>query len=145
MGQVIERPGCWERDGRTRLVIDANSTVSEVEGKQGANYGRARILGLARPWHLEPIPAKDFWSVVVYDLWTRSMLANGQALARHAADPPQGGADRPLPSLNSYSQNVLTHDHGGVDIYIGQQPPPGQEHNWIRTLPDTGWFPTLRI
>ena len=34
-----------------------------------------------------PIPAKDFWSVVVYDLWTRSMLANGQ----------------PFPSLSTYS------------------------------------------
>ena len=34
----------------------------------------------ARTYHLQlpgPIPAKDFWSVVVYDLWTRSMLANG--------------------------------------------------------------------
>ena len=37
-----------------------------------------------------PIPAKDFWSVVVYDLWTRSMLANGQ----------------PHPSLSTYSPGV---------------------------------------
>ena len=49
------------------------------------------------------------------------------------------------PALTPIPKMSLTHDHGGVDIYIGQQPPPGQEHNWIRTLPDTGWFPTLRI
>ena len=76
-----------------------------------------------------PIPAKNFWSVVVYDLWTRSMLANGQK----------------FPSLNTYSSGVTTADDGSVDVYIGPQPPPGQEHNWIRTLPDTGWFPMIRL
>ena len=76
-----------------------------------------------------PIPAKDFWSVVVYDLWTRSMLANGQA----------------FPSLNSYSPNVETNPDGGVDIYIGPEPPEGKEGNWIRTLPDIGWFPMIRL
>lgn len=76
-----------------------------------------------------PIPAKDFWSVVVYDLWTRSMLANGQ----------------PFPSLNSYSDGVQLDDDGGVTVYIGPEPPDGQEANWIRTMPETGWFPILRI
>jgi hypothetical protein len=76
-----------------------------------------------------PIPAKDFWSVVVYDLWTRSMLANGQA----------------FPSLNSYAEGVTIADDGSVDVYIGPEPPVGREHNWIRTLPDTGWFPLLRL
>ena len=72
-----------------------------------------------------PIPAKDFWSVVVYDLWTRSMLANGQA----------------FPSVNSYSPNIETNADGGVDIFIGPQAPEGHEGNWIRTLPEIGWFP----
>jgi hypothetical protein len=76
-----------------------------------------------------PIPAKDFWSVIVYDLWTRSMLANGQR----------------FPSLNSYSPGVQTDEHGSVDVYIGPEPPPGQQANWIRALPDTGWFPILRL
>jgi hypothetical protein len=76
-----------------------------------------------------PIPVKDFWSVVVYDLWTRSMLANGQA----------------HPSINSYSPGVELNDDGGVDVYIGPQPPPGKEHNWIRTLPDIPWFPIIRL
>jgi hypothetical protein len=76
-----------------------------------------------------PIPAKDFWSVVVYDLWTRSMLANGQ----------------PFPSLNTYSPNVEADADGGVDVYIGPEPPAGKEGNRIRTLPDTGWFPIIRL
>ena len=76
-----------------------------------------------------PIPAKDFWSVVVYDLWTRSMLANGQ----------------PFPSINSYAQGVELDEDGGVTVYIGPELPEGKEGNWIRTLPDVGWFPMLRL
>ena len=76
-----------------------------------------------------PIPAKDFWSVVVYDLWTRSLLANGQ----------------PFPSRNSYTPGIETDDDGGVTVYIGPEPPEGKDNNWIRTLPDTGWFPLLRL
>ena len=76
-----------------------------------------------------PIPAKDFWSVVVYDLWTRSMLANGQE----------------FPSLNSYSPDVETNPDGGVDIYIGPEPPEGKDGNWIRTIPEIGWFPIIRL
>ena len=48
-------------------------------------------LDPARTYRLRlpaPVPAKDFWSIVVYDLWTRSMLANGQT----------------FPSRNSYAQ-----------------------------------------
>ena len=76
-----------------------------------------------------PIPAKNFWSVVVYDLWTRSMLANGQS----------------FPSVNSYAQGLRANDDGSIDIHIGPEPRPGYEHNWVRTLPGTGWFPLLRL
>ena len=76
-----------------------------------------------------PIPAKNFWSVVVYDLWTRSMLANGPR----------------FPSLNSYAPGIETDDDGGITVYIGPEPPEGKEQNWIRTLPDTGWFPLIRL
>ena len=76
-----------------------------------------------------PVPAKTFWSVVVYDLWTRSMLANGQ---KH-------------PSLNSYAPGIQINDDGAVDVHIGPEPPASGESNWIRTLPDLGWFPILRL
>ena len=89
-------------------------------------------LDPARSYRLRlpaPVPAKDFWSVVVYDLWTRSMLANGQ----------------PYPSRNSYAPELRANDDGSIDIYFGPEPPAGFEGNWIRTLPDTGWFPLLRL
>ena len=89
-------------------------------------------LDPARSYRLRlpaPVPAKDFWSVVVYDLWTRSMLANGQ----------------PYPSRNTYAPELRANDDGAIDIYIGPEPPAGFEANWIRTLPGTGWFPLLRL
>ena len=58
----------------------------------------ARTYALRLPG---PIPAKDFWSVVVYDLWTRSMLANGQA---HA-------------SVGTYSPGVEADPDGGMTLY----------------------------
>jgi hypothetical protein len=94
--------------------------------KNGDWIDPARTYKLRLPG---PIPAKDFWSVVVYDLWTRSMLANGQ----------------PFPSLNSYSKGVESDADGGVTVYIGPEAPEGKEGNWIRTLPDVGWFPLLRF
>jgi hypothetical protein len=78
-----------------------------------------------------PIPAGKFWSSVVYDVWTRSMLANGQAAA----------------SKNSYDPGVATNEDGSVDLYFGPEPPPeGEgEGNWIRTLPGKGWFTIFRL
>jgi hypothetical protein len=76
-----------------------------------------------------PIPAKDFWSVVVYDAWTRSMLANGRA----------------YPSLSSYAPGLQKEADGSVDVYIGPKAPPGKESNWIPAPADTAWFPILRL
>ncbi len=76
-----------------------------------------------------PIPAADFWSVVLYDVWTRSMLANGQAAA----------------SLNQYADGVTVAEDGSIELFFGPEPPVGNEGNWIRTVPGKGWFTILRI
>ena len=76
-----------------------------------------------------PIPAKDFWSIVVYDLWTRSMLANGRA----------------FPSLNSYAPGIAKDADGSVEVYIGPKAPAGKEQNWIPTPAGMAWFPLLRF
>ena len=75
-------------------------TPGEYRDANGNWIDAARTYRLHLPG---PIPAKDFWSVVVYDLWPRSMPANGQA----------------HPSLSTYSPGVVTNDDGSVDIYIG--------------------------
>ena len=78
--------------------------------------------------HVLPnIPAKNFWSVVVYDALSRSELQNGQ----------------PLPSVSSYVNPKINAD-GSVDIVFGPTEPQGGG-NWIRTVPDKGWFPIFRF
>jgi len=79
-------------------------------------------------WLPAGIPAKDFWSVTVYDPETRSLLQNGQ----------------PKPSLSTYDQPEVNAD-GFVDIYFGPLPPEGKEKNWIKTLPGKGWFTYIRL
>ena len=69
------------------------------------------------------IPAANFWSIVVYDVWTRSMLANGQGEA----------------SKNSYDPALAVGDDGSEDLCFGPEPPAAGASNWIRTLPGKGW------
>lgn len=73
------------------------------------------------------IPAQAFWSVVVYDVLSRSELQNGQG----------------LPSVSSYSNPHINSD-GTIDIDFGPEN-AGEAGNWIRTLPDRGWFPIFRF
>ena len=69
------------------------------------------------------IPIANFWSVVVYDVWTRSMLGNGQ----------------PAPSLNSFA-DLDTNDDGSITISFGPEPPATGRSNWIRTIPGKDGF-----
>jgi hypothetical protein len=75
------------------------------------------------------IPAANFWSIVVYDVWTRSMLANGQSEA----------------SKNSYNPALAANEDGSVELFFGPEPPAAGTSNWIRTLPGKGWFTILRL
>ena len=79
--------------------------------------------------HVPPnVPAKNFWSVLVYDSLSRSELKNGQK----------------FPSVSQYSDPKMNAD-GSVDIYFGPEMPTGQEKNWIKTVPGKGWFPIFRF
>jgi hypothetical protein len=70
----------------------------------------------------------NFWSVVVYDVWTRSMLTNGQE----------------APSLNSFAE-LDTNSDGSITVTFGPEPPSGGTSNRIRTIPGKGWFTILRL
>lgn len=74
-------------------------------------------------------PAKDFWSVVVYDPQTRSELQTGQA----------------YPSKNNMKDPLVANDDGSVDLHFGPAAPAGTEANWIETVPGKGWFAILRL
>ncbi|MEQ8186397.1 MAG: DUF1254 domain-containing protein [Candidatus Eremiobacterota bacterium] len=75
------------------------------------------------------VPARDFWSVVVYDPQTRSELQTSQ----------------PFPSKNSKRDPLAVNDDGSVDLYFGPTAPAGKEKNWTETVPGKGWFPILRL
>jgi len=75
------------------------------------------------------VPAKDFWSVVVYDPQTRSELQTGQK----------------FPSKNNKKTKLLENPDGSVDLYFGPKPPKGKKANWIETVPGKGWFVLLRL
>jgi len=78
--------------------------------------------------HLPPgIPVRLFWSVVVYDAVSRSMLENGASA-----------------TVSQYSGPEI-NDDGSVYLFFSPDVPPGFERNWIRTVPGKGWFPLLRL
>jgi hypothetical protein len=75
------------------------------------------------------VPAKDFWSVVVYDPQTRSELQTSQ----------------PFPSKNNKRDKLITNADGSVDLYFGPTAPAGKEANWMQTVPKKGWFGVIRL
>jgi hypothetical protein len=80
--------------------------------------------------HLPPnIPAKDFWSLIVYDPQTRSLLQT----------------DQRFPSCGSQKKGIIINPDTSVDVWFGPLAPPGKEANWIQTIPGKGWLVTLRL
>jgi len=74
------------------------------------------------------VPAKDFWSVVIYDNQTRSLLQT----------------DQRYPSISS-QRGVEANRDGSYDIYFGPTAPKGKESNWIQTVPGKGFSVILRF
>ena len=75
------------------------------------------------------IPVKTFWSVIVYDTQTRSMLQT----------------DQQYPSVSSQDKGLSVNADGSVDVYFGPKAPTEKESNWVQTLPGKGWFTLLRL
>ncbi len=97
-----------------------------TQDSDGNIFDGAKTYKLSIPAN---VPAKDFWSIVIYDPQTRSELQTSN----------------PFPSKNSISGNMVENADGSVDLYFGPQAPQGKEQNWIETVPKKSWFPILRI
>ncbi len=81
-------------------------------------------------FHLPPnIPAKDYWSVIVYDSLTNSIIKNSQS----------------WPSVYSTSKRLVVKKDGSIDIRIGPETPSGEKKNWIQTVPGKSWTIILRL
>jgi hypothetical protein len=77
----------------------------------------------------QPVPAKLFWSVTVYDAATRSQIQTDQDKA----------------ALRSMFELKDVTTAQPVELYFGPQAPAGKENVWIRTSPGRGWFAYFRI
>lgn len=75
------------------------------------------------------MPAKTFWSVIVYNTQTRSMQQSNQQ----------------FPSVSSQDKTVQKNADGSFDVYFGPRAPAGKESNWIQTVPGQSWFTILRL
>lgn len=76
-----------------------------------------------------PIPAKDFWSFVVYDNQSRSLLETDQKLA----------------GVDSTEKALKVDADGSVTVWFGPKAPAGHETNWVQTMPGKGWNVLLRL
>jgi len=79
------------------------------------------------------IPAKNFWSLTLYDNQTRSMLDTPQRYPRAGSQSYPSPAAEPNPD-------------GSTTVYFAPEQPDGVARgNWIQTIPGRGWFVLLRL
>jgi hypothetical protein len=73
-------------------------------------------------------PVAQFWSFTVYDNESRCLIDTGMYPDR------------------SSRNDIVKNPDGSVDLYFGPTPPVGKpESNWIKTLPNKGWFTYFRL
>lgn len=134
--------GGRNKDARTMFyyiaTVNTPAMVLELPGigsqyALAASDSKGRDLDGAKTYKVNipaNVPAKNFWSVVVYDPQTRSMLQTGQ----------------PYPSKNDQrDRDMIVNGDGSITLWFGPEAPKGQEANWIQTVPNKSWFTILRL
>ncbi len=139
--EFLLQPGVRNLDARVLFHYYATGITPAMATKRvgiGSQYAVATVDGKKLPLdgsrtykvHLPPgIPARDFWSFVVYDNQTRSMLQT----------------DQQFPSIGSQKKSLVVNADSSVDIWFGPTAPEGHESNWVQTVPGKGWNVVLRL
>jgi hypothetical protein len=139
--EFLTQPGVRNLDARVLFHYYATGITPAMAMKmvgKGSQYAAATTDSEGLPLnggktykiHLPPnIPAKNFWSFVVYDNQTRSMLQT----------------DQQFPSIGSQKEGVVINADTSVDIWFGPTAPKGHETNWVQTVPGKGWNVLLRL
>jgi hypothetical protein len=98
----------------------------------GAHDSEGRYLDGSKTYKVTlpgPVPAKDFWSFVVYDSQTRSVLETDQKAA----------------GVDSNSPDIKANDDGSYTVWFAPTPPTGHEGNWVQTMPGKSFNALLRL
>ncbi len=99
--------------GGTFYLMDLRDSAGQLLNGQ-ATY-RLRVPAV--------VPAKDFWSAIVYDMDTKAFVCAG----------PCDTADNGV-GLSSFDKPTMKQNaDGSVDIYFGPNAPAGFEKNWVTT------------
>jgi len=110
--------------GMVKPIVGAGSQyMSAAKDKDGAWLSGGKTYRLHVP---ADVPAKEFWSLTVYDVMTRSMIKTETLKAG-------------VSSLDKLQVNA----DGSTDIHFGPRPPKGGG-NWVKTIPGRGWFAYFR-
>lgn len=139
--EFLAQPGVRNLDARVLFHYYATGITPAMAIKRvgiGSQYAGATTDSERKPLdgsktykiHLPPnIPAKEFWSFVVYDNQTRSMLQTNQR----------------FPSIGSDKKSLVINADSSVDVWFGPTAPKGHEANWVQTVPGKGWNVLLRL
>ena len=109
-----------------KMIGEGSQYAGAMVDADGNYLDGAKNYRLRLPAH---VPVKTFWSIIVYDTQTRSVLQT----------------DQEDPAVTSESGTVKANADGSVDVYFGPTAPAGKESNWIQTEPNKGWFILLRL
>jgi hypothetical protein len=139
--EFLSQPGVRDLDARVHFLYYATGITPAMALKlvgRGSQYAAAATDSEGKPLdgsksykiHLPPnIPARDFWSFVVYDNQSRSMLQT----------------DQQFPSIGSNKKGIVVNPDSSVDVWFGPTAPKGHEANWVQTVPGKGWNVLLRL
>lgn len=117
VGVTVGMMGKTVGAGQVYLESQKDSTGAWLDG------GKSYTLHIPKD-----APVAQFWSFTVYDNETRCLVDTGQHPDRSSRD------------------DIVKNDDGSVDLYFGPSAPAGKpEKNWIKTLPNKGWFTYFRL
>ena len=135
-----EQPNHTQLDERASWFYEA---VGVTVGMMGRTVGAGQVYletskdsagqwldgGKGYTLHIpKDAPVAQFWSFTVYDNESRCLIDSGSYPDRSSRD------------------DIVKNADGSVNLYFGPTPPPGKpEKNWIKTLPNKGWFTYFRL
>jgi hypothetical protein len=140
-GYEFKDNGALILDGYSSFFFYATGVTPAMDSRtvgQGSQYMAAFVDSKGKPLdggknyklHLPPnIPVANFWSVILYDNQTRSMLQT----------------DQQWPAVSSQTKGLMVNPDSSVDVYFGPKAPKGKENNWVQTIPGKGWNTLLRL